>query len=117
MAAVTSVRRAPNILVSGTPGTGKTTLATSLAVRTNLLGALHTKLKVEPIYLQDKLSFQYINIGDMVSSIFLLMYMNEELYELVRRSVQIKTKGYHAGRDEEFDSFIFDEAAEDKVTI
>jgi hypothetical protein len=39
------------------------------------------------------------------------------VYNFYDGCLQIKTKGYHAGRDEEFDSFIFDEAAEDKVTI
>jgi hypothetical protein len=32
-----------------------------------------------------------------------------------RAALQIKEKGYHAGRDEEFDALVLDEAAEDKV--
>ena len=30
--------------------------------------------------------------------------------------MQIKDKGYHAGHNEEFDTYIFDEASEDRVS-
>lgn len=32
-------------------------------------------------------------------------------------SSQIREKGFHSGRDEEFDAFVLDEAAEDKVCV
>lgn len=64
-------RKAPNILISGTPGTGKSTLARAVAERTGLT---------------------YLNVGDL-----------------------IKEKGFHAGKDTEFDAFILDEASEDKL--
>lgn len=64
-------RSAPNILICGTPGTGKTTLAQTAAERTGL---------------------KYINVGDV-----------------------IKEKGFHAGKDAEFDTLILDQASEDKL--
>ncbi len=64
-------RTRPNIMVTGTPGTGKTTLCEMLASSTGLT---------------------HINIGNL-----------------------IKEKSLHAGKDEEFDSLIVDEDAEEKV--
>jgi adenylate kinase len=65
------IRKFPNILVTGTPGTGKSTLCEVLV---------------------EKLSMTSTNVGKLVAS-----------------------KGFHAGRDAEFDAFALDEAAEDKL--
>jgi len=70
MAAV-SERKLPNILVTGTPGTGKSTLSQAVAERTALT---------------------YLNVGDV-----------------------IKEKGFHSGKDAEFDAFILDQSSEDKL--
>jgi adenylate kinase len=64
-------RATPNILITGTPGSGKTSLASSLCERSGLT---------------------HINVSEY-----------------------IKEKGYHAGRDEAFDTLIIDEESEDKL--
>jgi len=59
----------PNVLVCGTPGTGKSTVSAALG---------------------ERLGFHVVGVGEL-----------------------IKEKGFHSGRDEEFDTLIFDEAAAD----
>jgi adenylate kinase len=64
-------RRVPNILVTGTPGTGKTTLSEAIA---------------------ERLGFHVVNVGD-----------------------RVREGGFHAGRDEEFDTLILDDESVDAV--
>ena len=64
-------RTKPCILVTGTPGTGKTSTCELLAEYTG---------------------FKHVNIGTWV-----------------------RQKSFHAGKDAEFDAFILDEDAEDKL--
>ena len=64
-------RKIPNILITGTPGVGKTSTASMIA---------------------EQLGYKHINV-----------------------SQYIVEKGYHAGKDEAFDTFILDEDSEDKL--
>jgi adenylate kinase len=61
----------PNILVSGTPGVGKSTFCNLLA---------------------ERLGMAYVCVGALVAA-----------------------KGFHAGKDDAYDTFIVDEASEDRL--
>eukprot|EP00939_MAST-03C_sp_MAST-3C-sp1_P000741 g741.t1 len=64
-------RKKPNILITGTPGTGKTCTSELLAEATG---------------------FKHINVGDL-----------------------IKENAFHCGKDKDFDSYVLDEASEEKL--
>ena len=64
-------RSKPNILVTGTPGTGKTCTCELLRAAT---------------------SFNYVNVGQL-----------------------IRSHDFHAGHDPEFDTFVMDDDAEDRL--
>jgi len=64
-------RKKPNILITGTPGTGKSCTCQLLKEATH---------------------FKYTNVGEV-----------------------IRTHEFHAGKDEEFDTFILDEDSEDSL--
>jgi adenylate kinase len=91
-------RARPNVLITGTPGTGKTALATLLSVRTQLLRVRHPAVPVGFVVgsyiitvlalfiVQEQLDLRHVNVGEMV--------MAHKCYE---------------GRDEALDTYVLDE--------
>jgi adenylate kinase len=91
-------RARPNVLITGTPGTGKTALATLLSVRTQWLRYRHDACPCRFVYVflhhplrllfivQEQLDLRHVNVGEIVQA--------HKCYE---------------GRDEALDTYVLDE--------
>ncbi len=89
MSAATRAR--PNILVTGTPGTGKTTFAEALC---------------------EQIGFRFVNVGTLVR-----VFAPHRAWFLLslQGTPQVREKGFHAGTDEAYDCVVLDEDSEDRV--
>ena len=128
-------RISPNILVCGTPGTGKSTLCEAIAAKCGLSyidvgsvvrermvgvgvvgGLLARAAAPQPVGARARLSWP--SLRPSTHRVRLRSSPpppSPALPPPLPRLPQVREKGFHAGRDEAFDAFVLDEASEDKL--
>jgi hypothetical protein len=121
-------RKLPNILVTGTPGTGKSTLCEVIEV--SQLSFVAHVLPCSPIADISRMKRRSrLGLSISMSGNWCVLYFEAAFFEVFMQlmvavyvdsfpvlSPQIRDGGHHSGKDSEFNAYVLDDSSEDAVS-